>query len=50
MAKVCWAMQIDPAARCRYLAKWCKENGFPKEAAFYDKSAKALGQALSPDP
>jgi archaemetzincin len=41
MAKVCWAMKIDPAERYRMLAKFCRDVGLKAEAGFYEKSAAA---------
>ena len=42
MAKICWATRTDPVERYRKLAKRCREWGFAEEAAFFEKSIKAL--------
>jgi archaemetzincin len=41
-AKVCWAARVDPVDRYRKLRDFCKKHGLKKEAAFYEKSIKAL--------
>jgi archaemetzincin len=42
MAKVCWMRQVDPVSRYTKLADFCKEQGFPTEQTFYEKSIEAL--------
>ncbi len=42
LAKICWATGCDPARRFRQLAKFCQQQGFDREAAFYEKSLAAL--------
>jgi len=42
MPKVCYATGANPARRYRGLAKFCQKHGLDAQAAFYDKSAKAL--------
>ncbi len=42
LAKVCWACQSDPAARYRSLIEFCTRHGLKDEAAFYEKSLKAI--------
>jgi archaemetzincin len=43
VAKVCWATQTDPIKRYSGLVTFCDKNGFPKEAAFFRRSIRALG-------
>lgn len=49
-AKVCWATGTDPAARYRKLAEFCTANGLKDEAAFYEKSLRALGEKTELEP
>jgi archaemetzincin len=42
LAKTCWATGVQPAARFRKLAEFCKKHGFTAEQEFYEKSVKEL--------
>lgn len=42
LAKLCWAVQVDPLQRFQNLADFCKRNGLDKEAAFYAKCIAKL--------
>jgi archaemetzincin len=44
MAKICWACEIDPAARYERLAAYCRQRGLGPEAEFFAESAAALGK------
>jgi len=42
LAKLCWAMRMDPRDHLQRLAVFCKANGLQKEQAFYEKSLSAI--------
>lgn len=42
MAKICWAMNYDPAERYAKLAKFCAKQGWTSEAELFTKKAKAV--------
>ncbi|HOD81917.1 MAG: Peptidase family M54 [Planctomycetes bacterium ADurb.Bin126] len=42
LAKVCWACQADPAERFGSLIEFCARHGLKDEAAFLEKSRKAI--------
>ena len=43
VAKVCYAGSADPVGRYRKLSAFCTAQGLKTEAAFYDRSIRALG-------
>ena len=43
VAKVCWAGSVEPVPRYRKLSAFCTAQGLKTEAAFYDRSIRALG-------
>ncbi len=42
LAKVCFASQVEPAARYRKVADFCRTHGLATEADFYERSIRAL--------
>lgn len=44
LPKVCWACQAQPAPRFRSLIEFCTNHGLKDEAAFYEKSLKAISR------
>ncbi len=42
IAKLWWATRVDPVARFRKLAEFCKTNDLKLEAEYYDKATKLL--------
>lgn len=42
MAKICWAMNYDPAERYEKLAKFWREQNLPEEAQTFTKRAEAV--------
>ncbi|MBN2712377.1 MAG: hypothetical protein JXR97_08125 [Planctomycetes bacterium] len=43
MAKLCWAMGVEPVGRYRKLYEWFVKNGMQEEAGFMGKSILKLG-------
>ncbi len=41
-AKICWAANVEPIARFRRLAEFCREHGLERERAYFVKAANLL--------